>query len=427
MALSPEPTILCFCVLSLMLICSTTAQSQRNVSLGSLLIAQNNSLSWESSSGEFAFGFQRVGKEGFLLSIWFNKIPQRTIVWSANRNSLVQEGSKVELTQFGFFLKDQKGNQIWNADTGVAYAAMLDTGNFVLANEGSVYLWESFNEPTDTLLPAQSFPQGRLLVARYSETNYSSGKFQLILQMNGVLALYTRKLPLETRNYVYWKSNNRTVDRLIFNQSGFVYLESKNGTFLDAVLLRSNDSSAQEILYQRVVFEQDGVFRHYVYLKKDNNQGSWEWNTVKFTPSNICTSILEQDGPGACGFNSYCSLGNDPRPKCHCPNGYTFINPNDEKKGCNRIFDSQTCNKNHSRDVDDLFYFYSMENTDWPQSEYDYFQLTTEDWCRLACLSDCFCAVAVFRNGECWKRKVPLKWKDGPQRWRESYDQNRKI
>lgn len=176
MALSPEPTILCFCVLSLMPICSTTAQSQINVSLGSSLIAQNNSLSWESSSGEFAFGFQRVGKEGFLLSIWFNKIPQRTIVWSANRNSLVQEGSKVELTQFGLFPKDQTGNQIWNAGTGVAYAAMLDTRNFVLVNEGSVCLWESFNEPTDTLLPTQNFPQGRLRVARYSETNYSEWK-----------------------------------------------------------------------------------------------------------------------------------------------------------------------------------------------------------------------------------------------------------
>lgn len=112
---------------------------------------------------------------------------------------------------------------------------------------------------------------------------------------------------------------------------------------------------------------------------------------------------MEEDGPGARRLNSYCSLGDDQRPKCCCPNGYTFINPNDEKKGCKRSFDAQSCNKNRSRETDGLFYFYSMESMDWPQSEYEHFESVTENWCRSACLADCFCAVTVFRNGECWK------------------------
>lgn len=31
-----------------------------------------------------------------------------------------------------------------------------------------------------------------------------------------------------------------------------------------------------------------------------------------------------------------------------------------------------------------------------------------EDQCREACLGDCFCAVAIFKDGGCWKKKLPL-------------------
>ncbi|KAM6578970.1 hypothetical protein CsatB_030807 [Cannabis sativa] len=50
-------------------------------------------------------------------------------------------------------LKDPKGNQIWSSGN-LAYGAILETGNFVLANN-SVNLWESFTKPTDTLLVGQ--------------------------------------------------------------------------------------------------------------------------------------------------------------------------------------------------------------------------------------------------------------------------------
>lgn len=97
-------------------------------------------------------------------------------------------------------LKDTTGRQEWTdsvAVTGVAEAAMLDTGNFVLANRDYVNLWESFSEPTDTSLPTQTLAQGLRLVARYSEANYSSGRFQLVLPSDGNLVLYTRAFPLD--------------------------------------------------------------------------------------------------------------------------------------------------------------------------------------------------------------------------------------
>ncbi|WJZ83086.1 hypothetical protein VitviT2T_002796 [Vitis vinifera] len=57
------------------------------------------------------------------------------------------------------------------ASTGVTYATMLDIGNLMLAGYDPTYFWQSFNPPTDTILPTQMLNQGSKLVARFSEKN----------------------------------------------------------------------------------------------------------------------------------------------------------------------------------------------------------------------------------------------------------------
>ncbi|PRQ35221.1 putative non-specific serine/threonine protein kinase [Rosa chinensis] len=175
-----QPYPLYFLHILLLLPCSIFAQTQ--ISLGSNLTALNDNSSWPSPSGDFAFGFRKIGEDGFLLAIWFNKVKERTIVWSANGNNLVPEGSKVELTTGGkFMLNDATGKQIWMAEssgTGVAYAAaMLDTGNFVLVDLNLNNLWESFDVPTDTILPTQILNRSITLYAPFSASNYSKGRF----------------------------------------------------------------------------------------------------------------------------------------------------------------------------------------------------------------------------------------------------------
>ena len=122
---------------------------------------------------------------------------------------------------------------------------MLDIGNFLLVNHNSTNLWESFKEPTDTLLPTQTLVRGMKLVARYSETNYSRGRFQLVLQSNGDLELYTVAFPFDTPNFAYWvESSLKSGSALTFDQYGSLYLEAPKQDF-----------------YQRAILEYDGVFR----------------------------------------------------------------------------------------------------------------------------------------------------------------------
>ncbi|CAA2997136.1 G-type lectin S-receptor-like serine threonine-kinase LECRK3 [Olea europaea subsp. europaea] len=350
---------------------SATGQPYTNVTLGSSITANKAISSWLSPSGEFAFGFQQIIPGGYLLAIWFNRIPERTIVWSANRDNLVQEGSKVQLFADGRFeLIDPRGQRILPVAlprAGVAYGAMLDTAS----------LKQIIREEDSSL--------------HYNLMEISS---------------YTRNFPMDGSRFAYWSTQTMgTGFQVIFNQSGYIFLVAENGSVLNFV---SSNAALTSQFYQRAILEYDGVLRHYVYPKSANSAGgrAMAWSTMDFIPSNICLRIEENTGSGACGFNSFCYMRTDQIPVCDCPTGYSVIDPNDRMSGCKPNFAPQNCDEEALET--DLFSFYDMPNTDWPASDYADFEQVTEDWCRQICLIDCFCAVAIFRDGNCSKRRYPL-------------------
>ncbi|RVW66349.1 hypothetical protein CK203_065233 [Vitis vinifera] len=73
------------------------AQIPPNISLGSSIVAGSNA-SWRSLSADFAFGFYPLASGLYLVGIWFDKISERTLVWSANRDNPAERGSTVRLT-----------------------------------------------------------------------------------------------------------------------------------------------------------------------------------------------------------------------------------------------------------------------------------------------------------------------------------------
>ncbi|XP_039165910.1 G-type lectin S-receptor-like serine/threonine-protein kinase LECRK2 [Eucalyptus grandis] len=377
---------------------STEAQFGGNLTLGNSSTANDQNSSWLSPSGEFAFGFRRMGAGAYLLAIWLEKIEDKTIVWSANGNSLAPEGSKVQLTaDGGLVLTDPRGRELWSfglTGTGLTYAAMLDTGNFILASANHVNLWDSFNQPMDTILPTQQLNLGANVKARYSEMNYSTGRFLFALQTDGNLVLYATPAPRVVSD-AYWATNTITAGRIGF----------RNGTILNTITAEPVPTSGY---YQRAILEYDGVFRQYIHPKTANSSSGWpmHWSMVSSpVPSNICTRI-NRDGTGACGFNSYCTLADNQRPRCQCTPGYILLDLTNEMNGCRQDFISQSCDG--SRPEKDQFALRDMLNTDWPQSDYEVSESKTEDWCREACLADCFCVVTVFKDGNCRKKKIPL-------------------
>ncbi|XP_048425921.1 G-type lectin S-receptor-like serine/threonine-protein kinase LECRK3 [Pyrus x bretschneideri] len=270
------------------------------------------------------------------------------------------------------------GKRIRNTEsvgTGVAYASMLDTGNFVLANGNSSNVWESFSNPTDTILPSQTLNQNGILYARYTATNYSTGRFLFSLQPDGNLVLATTRFPQNTPNYAYWSVQNPNIGfRFIFNESGFMYVTSKNGSLLSTI--SSNTVSMQDF-YQRATLEFDGVFRHYVYPKSTSSSTQrwpkvWSTSSSPFVPPNICTSIMESTGGGACGLNSFCTI-EDQGPACQCPNGYSFIHSEDERRGSKQNFAPQSCGE-MSKEETDVFQFQELNNANCWAGDYALFE-----------------------------------------------------
>ncbi|KAK3439482.1 hypothetical protein EUGRSUZ_C04356 [Eucalyptus grandis] len=347
---------------------------------GRALSPSHKTITLLSPSGEFAFGFRRMGIGAHLLAIWFEKIEDK------NNTNLVLEGSEIQFTTNGrFVLVDPNGRELWSPSStvaGLAYAAMLDTGNFILASASHVNLWDSFSHPTDTILPTQRLDVRTKVNAHYSKMNYSAGRFHFMLGDDGNLAFYASPNP------------------------GQVYLTARNGTVLKLLISGTVPTNR---FYQRAILEYDGVFMQYIHPKTANSSSGWPmgWSMVSDpVPPNICTSITQEDGSGACGFNSYCILGDDLRPRCRCPPGCTPLDSTNEMNGCIQDFVPQSCNG--SRPETDQFVLREMLQTDWPASVYERSTGQNEDWCREACLADCFCAAAIFEDGVCWKKKNPL-------------------
>ncbi|CAI9769426.1 unnamed protein product [Fraxinus pennsylvanica] len=405
-------------------------QSECNVKLGSTLSAGDTS-PWSSPSGEFAFGFMPLqrspsdNEDLYLLSIWFNKIPEQTVVWSQNE-SPVPEGSKFQLTNDGkLILYNPQGQQIWMVNNGGSTcAAMLNSGNFVLINGDSNYIWESFRVPTDTILPGQSLGMDGNLNSRQSETNYTKGKFQLSLQKDGNLVLYTIFLPTGRESSAYWATgtmSENTDSQLIFDEAGYVYLKQGNKNIRN---ITKNDMGSPQEFYRMARIDYDGVFRHYNHPRKnyavDAKGCKSSWSIVQNTPEDMCSAILGDLGSGACGYNSYCVNSNG-KPQCFCADGYSFVDPFDIIKGCKPNFQLPSCQQNGWELNMDSIEFKELNNTDWPLTDYELQTGSQVDkaTCKEFCLRDCFCAAAIYNGNNCWKKKFPLS------NGRQSKDLNR--
>ena len=91
-------------------------------------------------------------------------------------------------------------------------------------------MWQSFDNPTDTMLPTQKMSLGSKLVARYLEMNYSNGRFQFTLKLGGNLVLQTRAYPMDNTYVDYWPRPEEYIGsglQVVFNKSGSINLQQE--------------------------------------------------------------------------------------------------------------------------------------------------------------------------------------------------------
>ncbi|KAL1832362.1 hypothetical protein ACET3Z_002013 [Daucus carota] len=415
-----------FCHLNLLLLALlpafALAQTSTNgtIELNSSLTATDNATppSWLSPGEDFAFGFRKIDEKSdqFLLSIWYNKIPDRTIVWFADGGNAVPRGSRVQLSaDRGLVLSDPEGKQLWNSGTisgQVSRAFFNDTGNFQLLSSDSTKLWESFDYPTDTLLPTQIMQTEGALYSRRSQISFSKGRFQLRLLKDGNLVLNTREILTDYAYKAYYSSEtfdssnaSNSGYQVLFDGSGYMHILRRNG---DRVTLTPNRALPTTEYYHRATLNVDGVFVQSYHPKSFT--GTPNWSSIWREPDNICLDVPADLGSGACGYNSLCSLNADGRSVCECAVGYSLVDPDDKYGNCKPNFSVSCDDYNGQRANEGLYELLQINNANWPTSDYERLEGISDQECRDSCLSDCFCAAVVYGGPTCWKKKLPLSF-----------------
>ncbi|KAI3676929.1 hypothetical protein L1987_86544 [Smallanthus sonchifolius] len=403
--------ILCFILSTFLQTFSVVAQ-QRNGSIpvGASLTATDDVEPWLSPSGDFAFGFKKIlGNDNFVLSIWYDKIPDQTVVWYPQRSPTVSRGSKVELISgLGLVLSDPQGREVWSSRSisDVAYGVMNDTGNFVIVDSNSINIWESFNNPADTMLPTQVLERGGIINSKLSQTNFSRGRFQLRLLQEGNLVLNSRDIAFDFAYVPYYESKTEDLSnssnsgsQLIFDEAGYMYILKRNGQIVDVTI--RNTALSSEAYYHRATLDSDGVLTLYTYPK--NPTGNTTWQAIWVETGNLCAYVGGHVDSRACGFNNVCNRETG-RPNCECPLGFSLLDPNDPNGDCKLDF-TLSCDEGESNeDID----FIELANVNWPLSDYKRIRPISEQECRNSCKENCFCAVAIFNADDCWKKQLPL-------------------
>ncbi|PIA30077.1 hypothetical protein AQUCO_05700055v1 [Aquilegia coerulea] len=122
------------------------------------------------------------------------------------------------------------------------YAVMEDTGNFVAYNSDSNVMWQSFDYPTDTILPGQTLQSGESLVVPNID---------------------------DSRWRISWQSRtHKDGDGIVLNldSTGHMYLVDQDGTVIKKLTKdkkqKENIGGLETTIY-RATLESDGVFRLY--------------------------------------------------------------------------------------------------------------------------------------------------------------------
>ncbi|KAL6329067.1 hypothetical protein AAG906_007357 [Vitis piasezkii] len=101
------------------------------------------------------------------------------LVWSANPNNpfRINATSTLELTEGGdLTLEDADGTLIWSTNTSgksIPGLNLTEAGNLVFFDKNNDTVWQSFDYPTDCLVPSQKLVSGKELTASISASNWS--------------------------------------------------------------------------------------------------------------------------------------------------------------------------------------------------------------------------------------------------------------
>ncbi|XP_041003482.1 G-type lectin S-receptor-like serine/threonine-protein kinase At5g35370 [Juglans microcarpa x Juglans regia] len=156
------------------------------------------------------------------------------IFWSANRNASMSDSDKLSLSVDGLRVADEAGKLLWSTpplNSEIAAMQLLETGNLLLVDARNITLWESFENPTDSIVVGQRLRVGKSLESALSEQDQSVGDYRLLVTDGDLLLQWKRmtyfKLSMHEKAF---KNSYGEVSFLAINDTGLYLLESDGST-----------------------------------------------------------------------------------------------------------------------------------------------------------------------------------------------------
>lgn len=337
-----------------------------------------------SPNGVFSAGFFPVGDNAYCFAIWFSEPyseGNRTIVWMANRDEPVNgRKSELSLRKSGNVIITDAGRlTVWSTDTVSESSVFLylhENGNLILQKSEGGVLWQSFDSPTDTLLPQQLLTKDMQLVSSRSQGNYSSGFYKLYFDNDNVLRLLHGGPEIT----VYWPDPELMsceASRSTFNSSRIAFLDSL-GYFSSSDNFTFMSADYGERVQRILKLDFDGNIRLYSRkYRMDKWTVSWQ---AMSQPCRI---------HGTCGPNSICSYVPHFGRKCSCLPGFKIRDRTDWSLGCVQEF-NLTCTRNETG-------FLKLSNVEFFGYDYGFFANYTFGMCENLCLQICDCKGFQFK------------------------------
>ncbi|RWR89198.1 LOW QUALITY PROTEIN: G-type lectin S-receptor-like serine/threonine-protein kinase SD2-5 [Cinnamomum micranthum f. kanehirae] len=308
------------------------------------------------------------------------------VVWSANPNNPVGENATLRLTQEGdLVLHNVDGSVAWSTNTSgksVTGMTFLETGNLVLFGKNNSIVWQSFEHPTDTLLPGQKFMAGQRLTARVSASNWSQGLFYLSVSADGLYAFAESNPPQAYRRYGVTGTK----------KNGETYVKFENVSL--SLLWENNNPDSIELKYMFPLPSST----QYIRLDSDGHLRAYEWTSEWAVVADLLTEDLgECNYPTVCGKYGICTNG-----QCSCPREnyanisyFLPVNSQQPNLGCyETTMLSHQFTQNHGLlHLQDISYFNYID------SQSSVLKGTDVESCKQACLKNRPCKAAFFRYG----------------------------
>ncbi|KAH9289962.1 hypothetical protein KI387_034079 [Taxus chinensis] len=345
-----------------------------------------------SKNGTFQLGFFNPnGTNNWYIGIWYAQVSDKTIIWVANREDpVVNIPGILKLETDGYLtLFDRKIRIIWssykNQKVKASRAFILDSGNFLMvsAQNTSEIVWESFGDPTDTLLPGMKLWKGMKLTSWKSSIDPAPGPFSEELNPSPgkaeLLMLYNNTIP-------YWRGGEESADGVkSIHPKGYQPMYKEHFQQISPTSMYFTYTIKSSLMVRQVLHKNGGLM---IYGLIDNKR----WRQMWWVPKEVC------DVYDICGAYGLCN--SDGIQSCSCLDGFK---PSDEgawsleqwwSSGCARLRPLQCSVTNGTTDG-----FRQLTDKSLPDEKaVSYSEERTQKACRSACLKNCSCTAFAFND-----------------------------